>query len=177
MHKLQERNHANYYPYGPYVRLLPNVLAVTWGDHMFCIYILRWYTVWTFSRLVSNPNRGLGRRRLKVQTTLIHRRLSLSQKRMDYTGDVSSLRSSVDCDWKVQFWKGSLCYSCCKGAEIAYEITNFQKQVPWQAGGSRGKEISSPWPLIQDKSLSYDTDKHCFPLAIEVWSGTALKQW
>ena len=33
---------------------------------------------------------------------------------MDCAGNVSFLRSSVDCDSEVQFWKGSLCNSCCK---------------------------------------------------------------
>ena len=42
------------------------------------------------------------------------RRLRLFRKTMDCAENISSLRSSVDCYCKVQFWKGSLCHSCCK---------------------------------------------------------------
>ena len=36
--------------------------------------------------------------------TLSSRRLRLSRKAMDCTGDVSSLRSSIGCDCRAQFW-------------------------------------------------------------------------
>ena len=43
---------------------------------------------------------------------------------MDCAGDVSSLRSSVGCDCKAQFWTSSLCYSCCNNNNTIIIIIN-----------------------------------------------------
>lgn len=64
---------------------------------------------------------------------------------MDCTGDVSALRSSVDCDGMAQFWKGSLCFSCCKCKMLVVRVLKLSSLsvVPF----CHASALPS-WPLL-----------------------------
>ena len=64
---------------------------------------------------------------------------------MDCAGDVSSLRSSVGCDCRAQFWTSSLCYSCCKCKMLVARVLKLPSLSV--APFCRATALPS-WPLL-----------------------------